>query len=89
MRVAIADRYLELFDVDPDVAAVSLTVVVKERGRGRYAAATQTADIGVPAAGVPTVRAAGTAGLPDLQPLPSWGISVRRTGVRRPSGGSS
>ena len=34
--------------------------------------------MGEPAAGVPTVRAADPAGLPDLQPLPSWGIGVRR-----------
>jgi hypothetical protein len=79
MRVAIADRYLGLFDVDPEAAAVSVTVVVKERERGRSTTPIRTADIGAPTAGVPTVRAAGTAGLPDLQPLPSWGIGVRRT----------
>jgi hypothetical protein len=51
---------------------------VKDR-RGREVAEPLPAtDMGAPAAGVPTVRAAETAGLPDLQPLPSWGIGVRR-----------
>jgi hypothetical protein len=78
MQIAIADRYLELFDVDPEAATVSLTVVVKDR-RGREVTEPLPAtDMGAPAAGVPTVRAAETAGLPDLQPLPSWGIGVRR-----------
>ena len=79
MRIAIADRYLDVFDVDPEATSVSVSVVVKERERGRYSAPTRAADVGAPTAGVPTVRAAGTAGLPDLQPLPSWGIGVRRT----------
>ena len=80
MRIAIADRYLELFDLDPDAATVSLTVVVKEGRDGRKRLATaRTADVGTRDSGVPTVRAAGAAGLPDLQPLPSWGIGLRRT----------
>ena len=79
MRIAIADRYLALFDVVPDAAAVSLTVVVEEGRDGRRPGTSRTADLGTRTTEVPTVDAAGAAGMPDLQPLPSWGIGVRRT----------
>lgn len=37
------------------------------------------ADMGEPTPGVPIDRAPDPAGMPDLRPLPSWGISTRHT----------
>jgi len=79
-EVRIAQRYLDLFGIDPAGAAAETTLVVKNVRRGREPAQTQAdADIAAPTRGVPTVRGASDAGLPDLRPLPSWGIDVRRS----------
>jgi len=79
-EVRIAQRYLDLFGIDPAGAAAETTLVVKNVRRGREPAQTQAdADMGAPTRGVPTVRGASDAGLPDLRPLPSWGINVRRS----------
>lgn len=79
-EVRITQRFLDLFGIDPAGASARTTLFVKEARRGREAARTTAGgDMGAPTPGVPTVRAAGDAGLPDLRPLPSWGIGVRRS----------
>jgi Lysyl oxidase len=76
--VAITGRYVRLFDVPPEGAAATVTLVVRERRGGVLERAGRLAtDDDGSSTPVPIVRAPARAGLPDLQPLPSWDITTR------------
>jgi Lysyl oxidase len=81
--VSIGGRYTDMFDVEPANGSVSLSLVVKERRVHHHGSAGRTLPSGRgprPAAPrVPTQRAPDPSTLPDLVPLPSWGIGVHRT----------
>lgn len=79
MHVRVASKYVGLLDLDPVATSASVRLVVKgSHGRVAELAAPRSGT-GQPTPGVPTVRAPDPAGVPDLQPLPSWGISTRHT----------
>lgn len=78
--VSIDGRYTDMFGVEPVNSAVSLTLVVKKRRHDHHPpAASPVAAPGRPAPGVPVQRAPDPATLPDLVPLPSWGIGIHRS----------
>lgn len=81
--VSIDGRFSDMFDVEPSNASASLSLVVKERHRHHHHVPAQRSRPGLgtrrPTPGVPADRAPDPSTLPDLVPLPSWGIGVRRT----------
>jgi hypothetical protein len=81
-EISIAAPYLDVFEVDPDRASASVRLKVRAGRHHEHRVARTAAWDPERSVGVPIVRAPGDAGLPDLQPLPSWSIGVRRIGQR-------
>jgi hypothetical protein len=77
--ISLDPRYTDMFGVDPANAAVSLTLVVRNRRRHpHHERITRSASLRRPATRAPVQRAPDRSTLPDLVPLPSWGIGVHR-----------
>ena len=79
MEVRVASRYVGLLDLDPAATSANVTLVVKDRRGREPEPSTPVTGTGDRAPHVPIDRAPDPAGVPDLQPLPSWGISARHT----------
>lgn len=79
MDARVASKYVGLLDLDPVATSASVRLVVKDSHGREAERAAPRSGTGQPTAGVPIVRAPDPAGVPDLQPLPSWGISTRHS----------
>lgn len=79
VTVAIAPEYVEAFAIPPDAASVQLTATVKGRVRSRcrdVCPEPPPPDVVYQRLEVPVVDPPDPATLPDLLPLPSWGIHL-------------
>jgi hypothetical protein len=79
VTVAIAEPYVDLFDIASEMASVELSARVKNGSFCRYEPCEgQGVPLGAQQryAEVPTMENPDPAILPDLVPLPSWGIHV-------------
>jgi hypothetical protein len=81
ISASIADRYVDLFGIDPAQASVTINATVQQYECGRHGCHLGREAAKAPAPGpsprVPTMDNPDPAILPDLQSLPAWGISVQ------------
>ena len=81
ITASIADRYVDLFGVDPAQSSVTMNAIVEQYECGRHGCHLGRDSAKVPGPGpsprVPTMDNPDPALLPDLQSLPAWGINVQ------------
>ncbi|MGH2808999.1 MAG: lysyl oxidase family protein [Actinomycetota bacterium] len=82
INVSIADRYIDLFEIDPAHSSARVIATIQSdecRHCGHRFRSASPRRAPEPAPRVPTMENPDPAILPDLQSLPAWGINVHHT----------